>query len=215
MAYKKNVYPSPFEAWDALIQDYGLGISERSLLEQYVHELMNWNKRSNLTRITDPYGVVEYHIRDSLVFAQMVDCTQPLLICDVGTGGGLPGIPLKICYPNLKVILLEVVDKKIAFLNHSIQALGLQDIEVCSLDWRTFVRSTDAPINYFLARASLRPDELLRVYKPGTNYNNAQVVYWASDLWQPGCADEEGLIDQIYSYKVGDKVRKLISFCKK
>jgi 16S rRNA (guanine(527)-N(7))-methyltransferase RsmG len=212
MKEKNSISPRALQAWAALAHDYSLTQETLTQLKEYGAQLLAWNKKSNLTRITDDYEVVEYHIRDSLVFGKMVDCTHDLLLCDVGTGGGLPGIPLKIVYPHIKIILLEVVDKKVAFLNHVIAHFGFNDIDVCTLDWRTFIRTTDAPIDYFVARASLRPDELLRIYRPGCTYRNARVVYWAADSWKPENDGQAVMINNVYSYNVGVKNRRLIVF---
>lgn len=199
------------QAWTRLCKDFSLTPEAIAGVQTYMHALHEWNQKTNLTRITDWYEVIEYHIRDSLIFGKMVDCSKELLICDVGTGGGLPGIPLKIVYPHLNIILIEVVERKVEFLNHVIQLLELKNIDVCTLDWRTFLRSTEAPINYFVARASLRPDELLRAYKPSSAYHKANVVYWAIDAWQPTIKEEKN-VSREYSYVVGEKPRKLIQF---
>ena len=176
-----------------------------------MHELHEWNQKTNLTRITDWYDVIEYHIRDSLELGNAIDCSQKLLLCDVGTGGGLPGIPLKIVYPHLDIILIEVTERKVAFLHHVIEQLSLEGIEVCTLDWRTFLRTTDAPVNYFVARASLRPDELLRAYRTGSVYQSAQIVYWATHGWQP-TEQETQYVRLEHRYMTGDKKRKLVFF---
>jgi 16S rRNA (guanine(527)-N(7))-methyltransferase RsmG len=211
MKQKNILSPSVGHAWAALARDYNLDDATLARLKDYVRELVAWNEKTNLTRITQEYEIIEYHLRDSLVFTKTVDCTKPLLVCDVGTGGGLPGIPLKMVYPHLQIILLEVVDKKVAFLNHVITHFGLEGIEVCSLDWRTFLRTIEAPIDYFVARASLRPDELVRVYKPGSDYANAQVVYWAAESWVAGNV-ESPYLSRVYDYTVGSKARRLVFF---
>lgn len=198
-------------AWTKLCHDFSLSSETAHILMNYIHELHEWNQKTNLTRITDWYEVIEYHIRDSLEFAKAVDCSQKLLLCDVGTGGGMPGIPLKIVYPHLDIILIEVTERKVAFLNHIIATLNLEGVEVCTLDWRTFLRTIDAPVNYFVARASLRPDELLRAYKPDCGYYNAHIVYWATTLWQP-TVQEKKFITREHRYMTGDKERKLVFF---
>jgi 16S rRNA (guanine527-N7)-methyltransferase len=211
MKQKNLLSPSVDNAWAVLARDYKLDDETLARLKEYLQELGAWNEKTNLTRITQEYDSIEYHLRDSLVFAKTVDCTKPMLVCDVGTGGGLPGIPIKLVYPHLKIILLEVVDKKVAFLNHIITHFGLEDIEVCSLDWRTFLRTIDAPVDYFVARASLRPDELMRVYKPGMDHLDACVVYWAAATWIAGSI-EEPYLSRVYDYTVGTKKRKLVFF---
>ena len=71
-----------------------------------------------------------------------VDLNKVKVIVDVGSGAGFPGIPLKILFPHLGIILIEVNKKKQRFLQTVIRILELKDIEVCGLDWRTFLRKT-------------------------------------------------------------------------
>ena len=111
----------------------GLHLSQRQL-EQfsiYYHELVDWNQRLNLTTITDYEEVQIKHFLDSLTV--ILALKQPLdnsSIIDIGSGAGLPGIPLKITFPDIKLVLLESVTKKAAFLNHVKQKLGLDNVEV-------------------------------------------------------------------------------------
>ncbi len=108
-----------------------------------VHALLTeWNDRINLTSITDLADIIDYHFRDSLSLGHAIDLTSIKMIADVGTGAGFPGIPLKIKYPHLHVILIEVVQKKIKFLNTVIQELGLKNIEVVSYDCLKFLRKS-------------------------------------------------------------------------
>lgn len=101
----------------------------RSEFELYKKELLLWNKRINLTSITDEKEVEVKHFLDSLSIAQAVDLTNPLRVIDIGTGAGFPGIPIKIVFPNIKLTLLESVQKKVNFLEHIIKILDLKEVE--------------------------------------------------------------------------------------
>jgi 16S rRNA (guanine527-N7)-methyltransferase len=140
-----------------------------------------------------------------------VDCKEISSIADVGSGGGFPGVPLSILYPDMHVTLIEVNNKKIGFLYTLIDQLKLQNTYVSEADWRTFLRKTDHDIDMFCARASLHTDELLRALKPGCTYKDSQVVYWASIHWEP-TEKEKAFIHHEYAYKVGAKKRRLIFF---
>jgi 16S rRNA (guanine527-N7)-methyltransferase len=111
----------------------GLELSPSQLeqYEIYYQELVAWNKRVNLTHITDYEEVQIKHFLDSLT----VTLACPLArvgfrLIDVGTGAGIPGIPLKIVFPAIRLVLLEAVSKKVAFLQHIVQELGLDDVEI-------------------------------------------------------------------------------------
>jgi len=112
----------------------GLGAEQIERLERYVGLLLAANQRLNLTRIVEPVEVERRHLLDALTVAlPCLDALQaaPAWRCiDVGSGGGVPGIPLAIVFPSLQVTLLESVGKKAAFLRDAVSALGLAQVTV-------------------------------------------------------------------------------------
>ena len=90
-------------------------------------ELLHWNKIINLTTITDPCEVAVKHFVDSLASAKLVSPGATLL--DIGSGGGFPGIPLKVVIPTLSITLIDASRKKVTFLKHLIRTLKLEGIE--------------------------------------------------------------------------------------
>ena len=98
-------------------------------LEEYYNLLIEWNKVMNLTGITKQEEVYLKHFYDSLTILKVIDLNTVENLCDVGTGAGFPGIVLKILFPNLKITLIDSLNKRINFLNEVITKLNLKNIE--------------------------------------------------------------------------------------
>lgn len=88
-----------------------------------------WNEKINLTTITAIQDVYLKHFYDSLTLFRVCDLTKDINICDVGSGAGFPGIVLKIFFPNLKITLVDSLNKRVNYLNTIIKELGLVNIE--------------------------------------------------------------------------------------
>ena len=95
---------------------------------RYLTHLIEWNKVISLTSITDPTEIIIKHFIDSLVALVATNFPQNVVVLDVGSGGGFPGIPLKIMRPDIQLVLVEPVLKKCSFLNSVIGLLKLQDV---------------------------------------------------------------------------------------
>lgn len=98
-------------------------------LNKFYNLLIEWNKKINLTRIEEEDEVYLKHFYDSLTIAKVVDLSEIKTLCDIGTGAGFPGIVLKIFYPNLKITLIDSLQKRVNYLNEIIKDLGLDNIE--------------------------------------------------------------------------------------
>ncbi len=124
---------SPLEK---LVQDaralFGLSLTERQVraLAAYERELMEWNRKFNLTAIRDEESIRTKHYLDSFSCALAWRSAPPARLIDVGTGAGFPGIPLKILYPQLRLTLVESVGKKAMFCQHIVELLGLEEVDV-------------------------------------------------------------------------------------
>jgi len=100
-----------------------------SLFETYYRELIEWNRRVNLTAITEYERVQSLHFLDSLTVLPLLP-PGAIRVLDVGSGAGLPGVPIKIARPEIELTLLEARAKKTAFLRHLVSILGLEGVEV-------------------------------------------------------------------------------------
>lgn len=85
-------------------------------LDRYAELLVEWNQKMNLTAITDPVGIVVKHFADSLAAVPLLPEQQGISLIDVGTGAGFPGIPLAIVRPDIKLTLLDSLNKRLVFL---------------------------------------------------------------------------------------------------
>lgn len=97
----------------------------------YYQQLLIWNERISLTSITDYEEVQVKHFLDSLSCLQVMDTVATDARCiDIGAGAGFPGLPLKIVWPRLQLTLLESVGKKVRFLTHMVEAMGLEETDI-------------------------------------------------------------------------------------
>ena len=95
---------------------------------RYYELLVEWNKVMNLTAITEYEEVILRHFLDSLASVKVWDFKNTDTVIDVGCGAGFPGIPLKIAFPNIRLVLLDSLNKRVKFLNEVITTLGLENI---------------------------------------------------------------------------------------
>jgi 16S rRNA (guanine527-N7)-methyltransferase len=113
--------------------DLALTDAQLAAFETYYHELVDWNTRVNLTAITGYSEVQVRHFLDSLtclLAVRGVAVNAPPRVIDVSSGGGFPGLPLKIVCPNWQLTLLEAVRKKVLFLEHVVGRLQLTEVQI-------------------------------------------------------------------------------------
>jgi 16S rRNA (guanine527-N7)-methyltransferase len=107
--------------------DIDLNHSQTRQFAVHATELVRWNRKINITAITDPFEVAVKHFLDSLLLARFLPKDATLL--DIGSGGGFPGLALKILMPSLSITLIDASRKKVSFLKHVIRTLKLDNIE--------------------------------------------------------------------------------------
>jgi 16S rRNA (guanine527-N7)-methyltransferase len=112
------------------LKEKGIELSEQQLkqFEMYYELLVEWNEKMNLTAITEKEEVYLKHFYDSVTAGFFFDFNQPITVCDVGAGAGFPAIPLKICFPEIRLTVVDSLNKRIGFLQHVVDELELEHV---------------------------------------------------------------------------------------
>jgi len=140
------------------VEKLGIKLSKNQLeqLEEFYELLIDYNEKVNLTRITEKEDVYLKHFYDSLTLIRAIDLNKGLTLCDVGTGAGFPGIVLKICFPQLKVTLVETLQKRVRFLYLVKEKLNLKDLFICKERAEIFARNNRNKYDIVTSRAMAR-----------------------------------------------------------
>jgi len=134
---------------DALHLD--VGAAAQDTLRAYIALLEKWNRTHNLTALRDPAQMIAYHLLDSLAVLPHLPQRGGVRMADVGSGGGLPGIPLAVARPDWQVTLIDSNSKKVAFLRQAAIELGLPNVETLCVRVEGYV--SPAPFDVIIARA--------------------------------------------------------------
>lgn len=155
----------------------GIELSEEQQrqFQTYYQMLVEWNEKINLTSITEEHEVYLKHFYDSIAPSFYTDLTKELTICDIGAGAGFPSIPLKIIYPNLKVTIVDSLNKRINFLNQLAEALDLENVNFVHDRAETFGKgvyreSYDIVTARAVARLSVLSELCLPLVKKGGQF---------------------------------------------
>ena len=137
------------------VNKLGIDLDEDKLskLEEFYDLLIEWNEKINLTAITNKEDVYLKHFYDSLTLYKEVDLNKNITLCDVGTGAGFPGIVLKIVFPELKITLIDSLQKRVNYLSEVIKELGLKDIEAYHYRMEDYSRENSEKFDIITARA--------------------------------------------------------------
>lgn len=153
-----------------MLVEKGISLNETQMkqFDLYFQELVEWNNKINLTAITDEEGVYLKHFYDSISAAFYQDFTAELNMVDVGAGAGFPSIPIKICFPDLKITIVDSLNKRISFLKHLVSTLELKDVSLFHDRAETFAKNSQHREKYDLviARAVARMPVLAELCLP-------------------------------------------------
>ena len=122
-------------------------------LEMYYQLLVHYNQHMNLTGITEKDMVYLKHFYDSLTLEKAIHLEKVNTLCDIGTGAGFPGLVLKIVFPNLKITLIDSLNKRVEFLKVVIQKLELENIEAIHMRAEEFAKSHREEFDVVTSRA--------------------------------------------------------------
>lgn len=147
------------------VKELGINITDKQLeqLNEYYKTLVEWNKKINLTSITEKQEVYLKHFYDSLTLFKEYDLTKNISLCDVGTGAGFPGIVLKIVFPNLKITLVDSLQKRLNFLNCVIKLLDLKDVELIHERMEDYSKKNEEKFDIITSRAVAKTKILVEI----------------------------------------------------
>jgi len=150
-----------------LSKNLKINLNEKQLemFSLYYDKLIEYNTHTNLTRIVDKKDVYYKHFYDSLTIAKYIT-KKDAKLCDMGSGAGFPGIPLKIIFPNLKVTIIDSSIKKVKFLKEVVELLKLNDVEIIHDRIEVYGQKNNQKFNYVTARALGKTDIILEFAIP-------------------------------------------------
>lgn len=182
--------------------------AQLNAFETYYDMLIDRNKVMNLTAITEFDEVMDKHFLDSVYLFRSIELKADYKLIDIGTGAGFPGIPLKIVFPELKITLLDSLNKRVGFLNDVIDELNLNDIEAIHGRAEDIARDKAYRASYDIAvsRAVANLSTLSEYCLPFVKIGGKFVSYKSGD-----CADE---VDNAKAaiHLLGGKINKIDEF---
>lgn len=214
------------EEFRQLLASQGVDLTDAQMEQfaKYYDLLVQTNEHVNLTAITAQKDVYLKHFYDSIVPALCVPDLQsaPLSICDVGAGAGFPSIPLKIAFPNLKVTIVDSLNKRINFLNELAEQLNLQDVtfkhsraEAFAGKKSAFRESFDVVTARAVARLSVLSEYCLPLTKVGGCFIALKAQKSAQELIDAGYAIEllggKLVADQTLTLPQTDEIRHVLT----
>jgi len=219
-----------FEYTYGEFKKYGFELTEQQydLFNKYADFLVKYNENVNLTAITEPYEILLKHFIDSCLVLKYINIPENSTLIDVGTGAGFPSVPLKIMRPDIKITLLDSLNKRIVFLQKLCEILcidadfvhGRAEDIARDLNYKgnsdcvKYRESFDFVCARAVANMSLLSELCIPFVKYAGNFIAMKGPAEDIDSGRTAIRTLGGAISQIYEYKLGDDSRKIIHIIK-
>ncbi len=194
--------------YESYLRDRNIELSELQInqFQKYYEMLVEKNKVMNLTAITEYDEVVEKHFIDSISIAEFIDIKGKMI--DVGTGAGFPGIPLKIVFPDLEVVLLDSLNKRVKFLNEVIEELNLKKIKAIHGRAEEVAKNKEyrEAFDYSVSRAVANLSTLTEYCLPFVKIGGSFISYKSGNI------DKELKNSETAIKKLGGNIQKVDKF---
>ncbi|MGD9901471.1 MAG: 16S rRNA (guanine(527)-N(7))-methyltransferase RsmG [Spirochaetales bacterium] len=148
--------------------------------ETYYSFLVEYNSKTNLTSITEKSDIYIKHFLDSLLGLSLIN--QNAKICDIGTGAGFPGVPIKIARPDINLVLVDSLNKRVEFLKELVIQLNLDKIEVIHARAEDFAKNNRESFDYAVARAVAPLNTLSEYCLPVVRLGGEFIAYKADNI---------------------------------
>lgn len=180
--------------------------SHKEEFQRYSELLLRWNQKINLTAITDPHLIWEFHFLDSLFLITQMVSRETVL--DMGSGAGLPGLALKIVDPTLKITLIDSVKKKCDFMKEVVRTLSLKDVTV--IHGRVTPEESIGQFDVVVSRAAFKMKDLIQMARPNLKSEGRLIAMKSGDV-ESEIQGIQGPIEKIEYTLPSSAQRKLLT----
>lgn len=208
------------DAFQSGLEKLNISLNDRQLEQfmKYYELLVETNKVMNLTTITDFDEVIKKHFLDSLSISKVYDLKHEIKVLDLGTGAGFPGIPLKIAFPEIDMLLVDSLNKRIKFLDHVILELGLKKIEALHARAEEIAKNKQyrEQFNLCVSRAVANLSSLSEYCIPFVKEGGMFISYKSGEIDEEADQAKKavsllgGEMEQIYKFQLNEQKRSFV-----